>query len=77
MTIAKISLHGILNSHLNEKTILAFCYKVVLRIVLKIYPHGMNKFNDKLPILGGIHIAKDVFHGLGKYIKGCVLDNEV
>ena len=30
MTIAKISLHGILNSHLNEKTILVFCYKVVV-----------------------------------------------
>ena len=37
----------------------------------------MNEFNDKLPMLGRIRIAKAVLHGLGKYVKGCVLDNEV
>ena len=61
-----------------DQTILPiFCDEGVFRIVLEIFLACPDEFNKLLPMLGGFHMAKCVEHCIGKFVRGCGLEDSL
>ena len=59
-----------------DPTILpVFCDEGVFRIVLDIFLRCPDEFNSLLPMLGEFHMAKCGEHCIGKFVRGCGLED--
>ena len=47
------------------------------RILTNIFLEKDYEFNSHLPMLGGFHMAMCVLHCIGKYFRGCGLEDSV
>ena len=71
------ALHNFLSvlSQLEQKCLPVFCDEGVYCIVIDIVLKHSEEFKQLVPMMGGFHMAKAAMHCIGKYLKGCGIED--
>ena len=71
------AMHNFLSvlAQLEQKCLPVFCDEGVFCIVSDIVLKHPKEFENLVPLMGGFHMAKATMHCLGKFLKGCGIED--